>query len=105
MSGGRSHKPPSGSARSRPCELNLSQGQKIFLQHLHDQGTTVAFVDDAGRYNRRAIMAEARRVHGMTRGRGVTFRDALRFAWGRAREAREQRLGELAAFERAAWAA
>lgn len=60
----------------------------------------MALVTDTAAYNRRAIMREARRVHRMTRGRGVTFRDALRFAWSRAREAREQRLGELRAFER-----
>ncbi len=60
----------------------------------------MAFVDDLARFNRAAVMQEAHRVHRMTRGRGVTFRDALRYAWSRAHEAREQRLGELAAFAR-----
>ncbi len=68
--------------------------------NLHDWRENMAFVDDLARYNRAAIMAEARRVHRMTRARGVTFRDALRFAWSRAREARKRRLDELRAFER-----
>jgi hypothetical protein len=58
----------------------------------------MAFVDDAGRYDRAGIMTEAHRVYRMTRGRGVTMGDALRFAWSRARAARAQRLGEIAAF-------
>ncbi len=65
----------------------------------------MAFVTDAGRYDRRAIMREAHRVFRMMRGRGWRFGDALRFAWGRARTARDQRLGELAAFDRLQWAA
>ncbi len=65
----------------------------------------MAFVDVAARYDRRAIMAEAHRAYGIMRGRGWTFADAMRFAWGRAREARDLQRRELMAFERLRWAA
>ncbi len=60
----------------------------------------MAFVTDAGTYNRRAVMREAHRVHRMMQGRGWTFAEALRFVWGRAREMRDLRQRELAAFQR-----
>ncbi len=47
----------------------------------------------------------AHRAYGMMRGRGWTFTDAPRFAWGRAREARDLRRKELAAFDRLRWVA
>ncbi len=65
----------------------------------------MALVDDSAAYNRRAIMREAHRAYGVMKGRGWTFADALRFAWGRAREARDLRRAELAAFDRCRWAA
>jgi hypothetical protein len=61
-------------------------------------------IDDAARYDRRAVMREAWRLRRSALG-PVTFADALRLAWGRAREARGKRLAELAAFERTMWAA
>ncbi len=60
----------------------------------------MALVDDLARYNRREIVREAHRAYGVMKGRGWTFADALRFAWGRAREARDLRRRELVAFER-----
>ncbi len=65
----------------------------------------MALVTDEAAYDRRAIMAEACRAYGIMRGRGWTFADAMRFAWSRAREARQQRLCELAAFQKLRWAA
>ncbi len=65
----------------------------------------MALVDDFARYNRRAIMREAHRAYGVMQGRGWTFADALRFAWGRAREMRDLRQRELAAFQKLQWAA
>ncbi len=60
----------------------------------------MALIDDSATYNRRATMREAHHAYGILRGRGWTFADALRFAWGRAREARDLRRRELVAFER-----
>ncbi len=62
-------------------------------------------VNDLARYDRAAIMREAHRAYAIMKGRVWTYADALRFAWGRAREAWQRRLGELAAFERLCWAA
>lgn len=64
----------------------------------------MALVTTAGAYDRRAIMLEAHRLHRRAAGR-VTFADAIRLAWSRARDARAQRLRELMAFERLQWAA
>ncbi len=60
----------------------------------------MALVTDSASFDRRAIMLEAHRIFLMTRWRGWTFGQALAFAWSRAREARDGRLGELRAFER-----
>jgi hypothetical protein len=66
----------------------------------------MALIDDAGRYNRAAVMREAYRLFRVRRGReDWTFSHAMRLAWGRAREARDIRLAELAAFSRLRWAA
>ncbi len=65
----------------------------------------MALIDDFARYNRRAIMCEAHRAYRIMRGSGWGFGDALRFAWDRARAARDLRRRELAAFERLRWAA
>ncbi len=65
----------------------------------------MALVTDSGAYSRAAIMAEAHRAFRLRRDKGMTFSDALRHAWGRAREARDRREAELAAFRRLDWAA
>jgi hypothetical protein len=59
----------------------------------------MALTDDAARYNRRGIMAEAWRLRRSALG-PLTFAEALRVAWARAREARGKRLTELRSFER-----
>ncbi len=66
----------------------------------------MAFVTDVAAYDRRAIMREAHRAYGVMKGRGWSFADALRFAWGRAKDAQQRRQAELAAFSRPQqWAA
>ncbi len=65
----------------------------------------MALVADEAAYDRRAIMAEAHRAYAIMKGRGWGFGEALCFAWGRAREARQQRLCELAAFQKLRWVA
>ncbi len=60
----------------------------------------MAFVTETGAYDRREIVREAHRAYGVMKGRGWRFGNAMRFAWGRAREARRQREAELAAFAR-----
>lgn len=62
------------------------------------------FLTPAGGYDRRQIMREAHRLHRRALG-PLSFGDALRLAWARARSARQQRLAEAEAFQRVRWAA
>ncbi len=65
----------------------------------------MSLIDEKAGFNRREIMREAYRAFRLRRDKGMTFSDALKFAWRRAHEARDRRLGELAAFQRMCWAA
>jgi hypothetical protein len=64
----------------------------------------MALIHDTAHYNRVAIMAEAHRAYRLRRDKGWYFGDALRFTWGRAREARTRRIAELRAFDSLDWA-
>lgn len=65
----------------------------------------MTFVTESAAYDRRGVAREAHRAFRIMRRRGWTFGDAMRFAWGRARDAKRQRAAEIAAFERLKWTA